>query len=324
MPKTVITAPRKQEKARPVAPPRLAESSVPPETQPAAPTLDELQAIEQRLQDGLAALQGSQEGHRAALEGIPAALAELAQQVHQAEARVTALQQEQDLLPRRLNGARAVLIGATGTPGESAAQAEIDRLLARQEALPHELAAALAAEQETRATGETDRERIEAAAAEHRAELATLAGLVEALRDQAAAEHRAIGQAKLEQVKAERQVKQAALDAAEAQAAEARAALSAGDTAALAALQQWPDLRLQYQQLMPVDDLKVQRLRALLEYHRSLASWMASPNWSLDMNYAWFFVPQSVIAYPEHISVAVHEMEKALARHIAEVQQRPR
>lgn len=285
-------------------------------------TLSEAEAIEQRLQDGLAETERQQAEHRDALAGIPEALATLAQVMHQAEAHLTRLQQEQDEQPRRINAARAVLVGAMGTPAESQAREQIDALQARQQVLPQEIAEAQAAEQKMRAAYNADCARLEQQRAEHQAAMTDLASFATALREQVAEQRRQIGHAKLEQVQVERQERIAALEQAEQRAAEARAALLALDSQAQEALERWPDLLSGYRGAhIPVDDTHTQRLLILLGYRRAFASWVVGGNWSLGYPLRWFLIPHTELAYPDHARMAVTEIEQALAEHIREVQQ---
>lgn len=340
MAKTVITAPHKTggrpapkpapapaPQTEPAQPP-IAERSVAPEEAPAQAALDELLAIEQRLSDGLAGVQEKQAEHRAALDTIAEGLAALPGRIADAEARLAALQQEQALLPRRINSARALLIGASGTKAEGQAQAELDTLQARQGTLPHDLEQAEATERETRRACEQERAQLEQAEPEHQAALADLAGLAEALREQADAQRRAIGQAKLEALHAERQEKAAALEQAEVQAAEARAALAAQDTAAQDALAVWPDLKLGYQQAyIPVADGVTRRLEAGIAYRKELLAWYheGASDWALGMDEEWFRPDEAEwSSLPQQMKRIIGEMERALAKHTEKEQQRLR
>jgi predicted nucleic acid-binding Zn-ribbon protein len=326
MAKTVITAPRQPQKAatRPAQPP-VTERSTAQEPPPAPEAvLSEAEAIEQRLQDGLAGVEGQQADHRAALEKIAADLAALPGRIEEAERRVSALQQEQAALPRRLNAARAVLVGVMGTQGEGQARAEIDQLQVRQETLPRDLAEAESTLSATRADCEQARASLEHAQSDHHAELDRLREFAQALRDQAAEQRRAIGHAKLAALQTERAAQVAALEQAETQTAEARAALADLDKEAQAALKDWTDLLLQFQQAyIPVDDEKARRLRALLEYRKAFRGWCNSPSWNLDMPVRWFMVAAHELD-TRFMDMSITEIEQALEKHIKEAQQRLR
>lgn len=338
--RTVITAPPRPARpaqkpapapalqAEPAQPPAL---QAPPESSAARPDqhaadLEALQAVEQRLADGLAGVQEKQTEHSAALERIASALQALPGRVEEAELHLERLQQEQSLLPRKINAAKALLIGASGTPAEGHAQTELAALQARQETLPPDLEQAEQAEHETRAACEQERARLEQERDEHTEALADLAEFAKALQEEGSRARRRIAEAVYASIEAEQQQRQAALDAAEASVAEARAALSALAEEAKTRLQQTaPDLLLQFQAAhVPVQDAVTERLEAVLVYRRALLAWQKSGNQWLNFPMYWFPFRDTELGMPDIQRMFMGEIEKALSKHIAEQQQRIR
>src|SRR6185437_10766724 len=104
-----------------------------PTVSEATPTLSEYQAIEQRLADGLRELERETTERHASLATIAARLAAIPGERTGAAAHVAALQQEQFMLPRRIQAARALVLGASSGAAEAQAKERLDTLLARQQ-----------------------------------------------------------------------------------------------------------------------------------------------------------------------------------------------